>query len=416
MNPQSFAIFIDNSSCALCVTVQEEPFNRRFVRLLLGYRIFRSFAFGYISFVLPLYLRFIGMSYIEMGAYALVATIASASLSTVSGFLGDFYGRKRMLMLLSLLFPAMMLLLLLVHSIVGIFITSLLGVSFTGGIGGGSGGGPIAPLQTSLLADMTAPGTRTGAFSFLMSAAVISALSGSLFSAFLSAFLSRSVYFTALFLTGLVSSLVSLLFVVVMKFRDAPAEKGSSVAPVKSTYGISRIALSGLFGSAGLGMIMPFIPVWFSDIMHATNGEISLIYSLSYLVTALSVLLASRVENIMGRIKGIAAFRGLSSILLIAIPFSGSIPAAALLFIVRTGMYSMTIPLRQSFSMQLFDPAERARGAGITGIARRIPFGVAASLSGVLFAIGVSALAFASAGVISAFDPVLYFLFFRDKS
>jgi len=82
---------------------------------------------------------------------------------------------------------------------------------------------------------------------------------------------------------------------------------------------------------------------------------------------------------------------------------------------VRTGLYSMTIPLRQSFSMQLFDPSERARGAGITGIARRIPFGIAASLSGVLFAIGISALAFASAGLISIFDPVLYYFFFRRQ-
>ncbi len=389
--------------------------NRGFVKLLLGYRMFRSFAFGFISFVLPLYLRFIGISYIEMGLYALSATMASAALSTVSGFLGDFYGRRRMIILLSLLFPAMMLLLLFVHNVTGIFITSLLGVSFTGGIGGGSGGGPIAPLQTSLLADLTGPEKRTGAFSFLMSGAVIAALSGSLFSTLVSVFFSGAAYFTTLFLTGLISSMVSLLFILALKFRDTPAERGSAVAPVKSSYGISRIAVSGFFGSAGLGMIMPFIPVWFSDIMHATNGEISLIYSMSYVGTALSVLLASRVENLMGRIRGITAFRGLSSILLIAIPFSGSILAAAVIFILRTGLYSMTIPLRQSFSMQLFDPSERARGAGITGIARRIPFGVAAGLSGILFSIGVSAAAFASAGIISVFDPLLYYFFFRDR-
>jgi len=389
--------------------------NRGFIRLLLGYRMFRSFAFGFISFVLPLYLRFIGMSYIEMGLYALSATMASAVLSTVSGFLGDFYGRRRMLIILSLLFPAMMLLLLFVHNITGIFITSLLGVSFTGGIGGGSGGGPIAPLQTSLLADLTGPERRTGAFSFLMSGAVIAALSGSLFSTLVSAFFSGAAYFTTLFLTGLISSIASLLFIFMLKFKDIPAERGSAVAPVKSSYGISRIAFSGFFGSAGLGMIMPFIPVWFSDIMHATNGQVSLIYSMSYVGTALSVLLASRIENLMGRIRGITAFRGISSILLMVIPFSGSLLAAAVIFILRTGLYSMTIPLRQSFSMQLFDPSERARGAGITGIARRIPFGVAASLSGVLFAIGVSAAAFASAGVISVFDPVLYYFFFRDK-
>ncbi|MCL5677818.1 MAG: MFS transporter [Candidatus Thermoplasmatota archaeon] len=389
--------------------------NTHFIRMLLGYRISRSFAFGYVSFVLPLYLRFIGMSYIDIGIYALVATIASAALSTVSGFLGDFYGRRRMLILLSLLFPAMMMLLLTLHSIPDIFITSLLGVSFTGGIGGGSGGGPIAPLQTSLLADLTTDESRTRSFGLLMSGAVFAALAGSLFSTAVSAFTFRQEYFRILFLTGLVFSIASFLFIFLMKFSDKPAEKGSAVVPVKSAHGIGRIALSGLFGSVGLGLIMPFIPIWFSDIMHATDGQISVIYSLSYLGTAFAVLLATRVEGSVGMIRGITFFRGLSSVLLIAIPFSGSIAAAAALFVVRTGLYSMTIPLRQSFSMQLFDPSERARGAGITGIARRIPFGIAASLSGVLFAIGISALAFASAGLISIFDPVLYYFFFRRQ-
>jgi hypothetical protein len=130
---------------------------------------------------------------------------------------------------------------------------------------------------------------------------------------------------------------------------------------------------------------------------------------------AVAVLLATRVEGALGRIRGITLFRGLSSVMLIAIPFSIYILAAAALFIARTGLYSMAVPFRQSFSMQIFDASERARGAGITGIARRIPFGIAAGVSGVLFAIGISALAFASAGLISIFDPVLYYFLFRGQ-
>lgn len=384
--------------------------------MMIGFRALRSFSFGYVGFILPLYLHFAGMSYVLIGLYALVATVASAMLSLMSGFFGDFYGRRRMLLILSLMFPLMMSILIFERSLTALFFTSLLGVSFTGGIGGGSGGGPIAPLQTSLLADMTTDDERTGVFSRIMSMAVISALAGSAFSGLVSLFFAGRHYYLFLFAVGLITSVISFLFVLLMRFEDRVPESGSPIAPRRSSHGISRIAISGLFGSLGLGMITPFIPLWFSDIMHASNGEISVIYFLSYLCTAIAVFLAPAVENSIGRIRGISLFRGLSSVLLVAIPFSGSLMAAAAIYIIRTGMYSMTIPLRQSFSMQIFDPSERARGAGITGIARRIPFGISATLSGVLFAIGISAVAFASAGAISVLDPILYFYFFKDSS
>jgi len=386
--------------------------SRRGLPALILYRATRSFAFGYTSFALPLFLRFVGMTYVELGIYVLLATAASAVLSVASGFLGDLYGRKKMLLVLSLLFPLMMLILLFTESVPVLFMTAVLGISFTGGIGGGAGGGPIAPLQTSIVADLSVSSRRTEMYSYLLSVAVLSALAGSLFAAFVALYYRGFAYYHILFLTGLLFSGAGIISVLFIPHTQRNVERGQ-IAPSKSTYGISRIALSGIFGSLGLGLIMPFIPIWFKDIMHADLGTISLIYSFSYLATALAVYFSTPLERVLGRIRTISLLRGASSILLVLIPVSGSIAAAAVLFVSRTALYTTTVPIRQSFSMDIFEPSERARGAGITGIARRVPFGIAATMSGVLFAAGVSILAFVSAGSISMLDPVLYYYFFR---
>jgi len=50
----------------------------------------------------------------------------------------------------------------------------------------------------------------------------------------------------------------------------------------------------------------------------------------------------------------------------------------------------------------------------ITGIFRKLPYGGASSIGGFLFSIGMFALAFFSAGLVSTIDPILYYIFFKN--
>lgn len=61
----------------------------RQIPLLGAIRGLRSFYFGYIAFLIPLFLKQVGFSVVEIGIYALVATIASSGLVLLSGFMGD---------------------------------------------------------------------------------------------------------------------------------------------------------------------------------------------------------------------------------------------------------------------------------------------------------------------------------------
>ena len=72
-----------------------EAFKNKDIKILIITRVIRNFYFGYLTFILPLYLRYVGFSYVEVGLYALVATVSSSILVIISGFFGDLYGRKK---------------------------------------------------------------------------------------------------------------------------------------------------------------------------------------------------------------------------------------------------------------------------------------------------------------------------------
>ncbi|ADN51292.1 hypothetical protein [Vulcanisaeta distributa] len=107
---------------------------RRDVALLIASRAIRSLAFGYLTFVIPLYLKSIGFSAALIGLYFLVASISSATLVLASGFLGDLIGRRDALIIMSTLFVISMAIFSTTNNKALLFITSVFGTA-TGSAG-----------------------------------------------------------------------------------------------------------------------------------------------------------------------------------------------------------------------------------------------------------------------------------------
>ncbi|MDP8012468.1 MAG: hypothetical protein RAK23_06620 [Thermoplasmata archaeon] len=219
-------------------------------------------------------------------------------------------------------------------------------------------------------------------------------------------------YYYILFVIALFLAFISTIITFCMKDMQVKNNEEKKVLPVKSGKNILFISMAGMFGSLGLGIVLPLISLWFQD-MGLKTFQISLIFSLSYIFSGIAVMFSFYFENILGTIKSIVIFRFLGSILLVIIPF---IPLlfAILVFILRTMFYQMALPIRQNFSMNIFSPNERSRGSSITGIFLRLPYGIASSIGGFLFTIEMFALAFVSAGLLSTLDPILYYVFFRN--
>ncbi|MCL5804067.1 MAG: MFS transporter [Candidatus Thermoplasmatota archaeon] len=357
-----------------------------------------------------MFLKYSGYSDVAVGIYALVATIASSGLVLFSGFLGDLYSKKKTLIIVSVL-PAFSFLIFLVSkNFYVLFASAVFGLSFSA-IGGGAGGGPVAPVMNALVADKVKAETRTRTYSNLMIISIISATLGGLFSSEIESTYPDSFY-PILFLIALVLTLLSILFTLMIEDTAVKKREKQDFMPSKSSRNIGMIGFSGLMGSLGLGVVTPLMSIYFETIKF-TVPEISLIFTLSYMAAIVAVFFASAFERLIGQVNSIVVFRAGGSALLILIPFVAPLLAASV-YIIRTGLYQMALPIRQNFQMTILDPSERARGNSITGIARRIPYGISTTFGSYLLAMSAYVAMFSFAGVVSLFDPILYYFFFRN--
>jgi hypothetical protein len=377
---------------------------------LLGLiRGLRSFYFGYIAFLIPLFLVHIGFSTIYVGIYALVATIASSVLVLLSGFMGDLYSRKKTLLLMSVLPAFIFISFLFTRNFIIISLTSLFGITFSA-IGGGAGGGPVAPILTAFVADKTDPANRTRIYSILMIVSIVAAIAGSSTSALLEIYIAN--YYQVLFLIALVLNLTSVAITLLLE--DTKIRKHKEKTPtikMESGGNILKIGLSGAFGSVGLGVVTPIISLYFHDV-GLPAYIISEIFTGSYIAAGIAVVFSTYMERFFGAIYAIGIFRTLGSVLFIIIPFVPPI-VAGVIYAIRTGFYQLALPIRQSFQMELLKPEERARGNSLTGIARRLPYGASTTFGSFLLSAGYITLMFSFAGFVSLLDPVLYVIFFR---
>src|SRR3989442_8931737 len=72
-------------------------------RFILAARAVRTFAYGYLSVLLGVYLEEVGLSPWQIGTVLTATLASSAGLTVVFSLLADRYGRRRMLALSALL-------------------------------------------------------------------------------------------------------------------------------------------------------------------------------------------------------------------------------------------------------------------------------------------------------------------------
>ncbi|BBG23480.1 MFS transporter [Sulfuracidifex tepidarius] len=385
----------------------------RDLNVLLITRALRTFGMSYLSFLLPIYLRSLKFSYAEIGIYVLLTTLSSSVLVIVSGFLGDLWSKKYTLVLMSGL-PVVAYALLVSGLPSLVFLSSLFGITMGGG-GGGAGGGPVAPLTSSMIAERSSGSIRTKVYSFMMVASTITGVAGSVLSSAVISFVRD--YFVVLFALSLILDLVSTVLVLLIREKREKAKEmkeEKKVIPRRSLTTILKVSFAGGAGSLGLGLVIPFIPLYMKH-LGASDLMVSEAYDVSYAAIAFVTFFSYRIESALGSLNGIVVLRGLGSALLIAIPLFPSFLYVALIYVVRTALYQAALPMRQNMTMDLYDEKERSRGASISGLFRRLPYGVGSSLGSLVIAQGLYLLDFFGAGIVSLLDPVLYYYFFKKR-
>jgi MFS family permease len=149
------------------------------------------------------------------------------------------------------------------------------------------------------------------------------------------------------------------------------------------------------------------------QVRRCLHHTLAIVFFAIGLLQALSFQAAVRVAARIGLLRTMVFTHLPSNLLLAAIAFAPTLPAAIALLLARFALSQMDVPTRQAYVMAVVDPSERTAAAAYTNTARYLTRPVAPLLAGAAIR-GALGLPFLLAGALkSVYDLGLY-LIFRD--
>ena len=393
------------------------------LRLLFATRIVRLFAYGLLSVVLVLYLSTAGLSEGEIGLLLSATLLGDTVISLWLTTQADRAGRKRMLLLGSVLMVFAG----------GFFVFSrsfwLLLLAATVGVISPSGNevGPFLAVEQAALAQRVLPERRISVFAWYnlvgsFATALGSLCGGILVSALQRAGLTTYASYRAVVLAYAVLGLaLALLFSRLSPAIEvaAPFRPRASLSHLGLTRSRRRVlTLAGLFSVdafAGGFVVQAFLAYWFEQRFGASPATLGAIFFGANLLAGISALTASRIAARIGLLATMVVTHIPSNLLLMIVPLMPSLPWAILVLLLRFSISQMDVPTRQAYTMALVPSDERAAAAGVTGIARTVGAALSPLAAGPLYASAALASVpfFFAGGIKIVYDLAIWRVFRR---
>jgi MFS family permease len=390
----------------------------RDAKLLMAARGIRAFAFSYLNVVFAIYLDRLGYTTIMIGVIFTVAYLSGAVLTALWGYLSDRVGRRNILMLLAVLTIVSNLILVYFTGLFFILAAVIIANVGAGGSGGGgSGGGPFNPAEEALLAEKCRPDNRNQIFAINSCVGSIMGSLGALASG-LPQFLQEDrgwadvESYKPLFILTIVFS-VALLFVyraISEQYQPRATERKMSKSSGVFVTKMSALAVVDNFGA---GMAGALVPYWFFLRFGVELKSLGIIFFASYFLAALSFLSAPVIARKIGVVKTMAFSHALASVIYLTLPLMPTLALAAALLIIRSFFAYMDNPLRASFTMAMVKSSERGSAAGVTSLARIVPFGISPTISTYLMQSVSLTLPLFIGGGLQLINDVAFYLMFR---
>ncbi|MEX2245505.1 MAG: MFS transporter [Dehalococcoidia bacterium] len=354
--------------------------------LLLSTRALRSFGDGFVSVLLARFLTELGFSGVRVGAVATATLLGTAMATLLVGAIADRFGRRRMLFAGTLLAAGTGLAL----ASSSAFLPILL-IAFAGTINPTAGDVSVfLPVEQAILPQTVDAGQRTRLFARYNLAGALAAAAGALFAG-VPSLLHRWVGWDVLdVLRAMFVLYAALALVNLSAYRALSPAVESAVpargAPLHRSRGIV-LRLSGLFALdafAGGFVVQSMVALWLFERYGLSLGQAALILSAAGVCTAASFLVAARVAERFGLINTMVFTHLPSNVLLMLVPLMPNVWLAVVVLLARQSLSQMDVPTRQSYTMAVVEPDERAAAASVTGVARSLSSSGSPVLAGLL--------------------------------
>ncbi|HEY9159088.1 MFS transporter [Candidatus Binatus sp.] len=399
-------------------------------------RVLRSLSQGYLGIILPLYLVALGYGAEALGLLLAVSAVEAAVVSTVVGLLADRFGRKPLLVVISLLLAFGAFGFSFAHSFVWIVAFAAIGSIGRGGALAGGAWGPFYPAVQALVAEHASDYNRTtvfGAFSFVgvVAGAVGSALAAlpSLLRHFagIDELTGYRILFVATGVLGVAMALAVFPInenrVLELELADELARQPQRPRPrQRLVLGLSpnswrlvvRFMITNATNGLAIGMLGPIVVYWFYRRFGVNSAQLAGVFFAINMATAIPYLMAGRLALWMGSVRSVVATRAVSTVLMFAVVLMPTFALAALVYGIRAVFNVLSIPVRQSYLMGVIDPAERSSASGLASFPSQVTSAVGPYMAGYFMEHLMLSLPLEFAAVMQGLNTVLFYIFFRN--
>ncbi|MFL6356028.1 MAG: MFS transporter [Nitrososphaeraceae archaeon] len=399
-------------------------------KLLLVARILRTFAYGFLSVILAIYLKLIGFNDLYIG-FILTATLVNSVIFTlIASFYADRIGRRKVLILYSALMSVSGIVFFATSNYMALIISAFIGAV---NVTGTETGAFLSVEQAMLPQTINHPKKRNTVYALYNMAGTFAMSGGVLLSGLPRIFelqygLNQVQSIKPLFLFYSVVG-IGVLGIYFLLSNKIEVESSNNIDTIKRPKKPLRQTLSpkskeivgklsGLFAIdsfAGGFVIQSIVSFWFFTRFGVELNTLSYIFSVAGVLTAFSFVVAAKLADKIGLINTMVFTHIPSNILIILVAFAPTLPLAIALYLVRMALSQMDVPTRQSYIVAVVKENERTAAAGITNISRNIAQTVSPSLAGyILQSLSFLSAPFVLGGVLKiVYDIALYLQFKR---
>ncbi len=359
----------------------------------------RTFCYGFLGVLLPIYLSELGVSPTGVGAAITLTLAGSAALTWAVRRPAERRGAPPVLMALGALSAAAALILLAARDPRLVVLAAMVG-----NVAVGTGEtGPFLTLEQVLIARAVDAGRRTtvlSAYNLLgyaaaaLGAASVGAVPG----------------YRTLFLIFLGGAAVQCVAYARLPRRALPARRAPAGTRAPSAPLIRRLAALFALDSFAGGFVLQSLVAYYLHVRYGLALEaLGAVFAVTQVLTALSLLIAARAATRFGLLATMVVSHLVSNVVLIAIAAAPSATIAVGLLFARHLLSQMDVPTRQAYVMAIVEDREREAAAAATNLARTVAQAVTPALTGwVMQAVTLSAPFVLGGGLKIIYDLLLY--------
>jgi len=363
-------------------------------------RILRTFAYGFLSIVISIYLKLVGFDAFLIGLILTSTLINSVIFTLAASFYADRIGRRKMLVIYAIMMAISGVIFFVTSNYIALIVAGLIGtINVTG-----TETGAFLSIEQAVLPQTVKDSKKRNTLfafynmvgTFAMSAGIlVSGLPGIIQHQFgLNQIDSIRLLFLAYSILGIgvLGIYLSLSKRVEIMQRGGGGEnQDEKRIPKPLTQTLSPASkkivakLSGLFAIDSFGggfVIQSIVSLWFFTKFGADLTLLSYIFSIAGVLTAFSFLASAKIADRIGLINTMVFTHIPCNILLILVAFSPTLPIAIAFYLARMALSQMDVPTRQSYIVAVVKEDERTAAAGITNISRNITQSISPSIAG----------------------------------